>query len=57
MADKMYLDNIVSGATIRDDKGKRISSTYTTQTDFETYKTEITNTLGNIETVLDNIIG
>lgn len=57
MADKMYLDNIVSGATIRDDKGKRISSTYTTQTDFETYKTEIANTLGNIETVLDNIIG
>lgn len=57
MADKIYLDNIVSGATIRDDKGKRISSTYTTQADFETYKTEITNTLGDIGTILDSIIG
>jgi len=55
MADKTYLDNIVSGATIRDDKGKRISSTYTTQTDFESYVSATDTTLESIQSVLNNI--
>ena len=55
MADKIYLDNIVSGATIRDDKGKRISSTYTTQTDFQSYVSTTDTTLENIQNVLNNI--
>ena len=52
MVDKMYLNNIVSGASIRDDNGKRISSTYVPKVDFESYTTVTDEKLENIQNSL-----
>lgn len=54
MVDKMYLDNIVSGASVRDDNGKRISSTYVPRADFENYTTVTDEKLENIQNSLNN---
>ena len=52
MVDKMYLNNVVSGASIRDDNGKRISSTYVPKVDFENYTTVTDEKLESIKNSL-----
>ena len=50
MVDKIYNDDIVAGAAVRDSNGKRIDTTYAT-------KEEVEAIVGDINTILDEIIG
>lgn len=50
MVNKIYNDDIIAGAAVRDSNGKRIDTTYAT-------KEEVEAMVGDINTILDEIIG